>query len=64
MYGIPKAFKIKEEKTSAIWQPQIISIFWDSQTIIDYFKQCKNAASQVLKMQIYQKAKKLVQQKH
>ncbi len=62
MWGISEAFKIAEQKTREIRQPWVIGIFCDSQTAINHLKECDSAEGQALKMQIYQKAKKLLQQ--
>ncbi len=64
MWGISEALKIAEQKTQDIRQPWVISIFCDSQTVINHLKECDSAEGQELKMQIYQKAKKLIQQRH
>ena len=64
MWGISEAFKIAEQKAQDIRQPWVISIFCDSKTVINHLKECDSAAGQALKMQIYQKAKKLIQQGH
>ncbi len=56
MWGISEAFEIAEPKTLEIWQPWLISIFSDSQTILNHLKECHSAKSQVLEMQIDQKA--------
>lgn len=62
MWAISKKFRITEQKTSQVKQPWVISIFYNSQTIINYLKECDRHGDQALKIQIYQKAKKLVQQ--
>ena len=64
MWGISEAFKVAEQKTEKIRQPWVISIFCDSQTVINNLRECGSYVGQALKMQIYQKAKKLVQQGH
>ena len=61
MWGISEAFKVAEQRTRQIRQPWVISIFCDSQTIINNLRKCDG---QALKLRIYQKAKKLVQQGH
>ena len=40
MWGISEAFKVGEQKTRQIWQPWIINIFCDSQTIINNLRKC------------------------
>ena len=64
MWGISEAFKVAEQKTRQVRQPWIINIFCDSQTIINNLRSCDSGVGQALKMQIYQKAKKLGQQGH
>ena len=59
MWSISEAFKVAEQKTGAIRQPWVISIFCDSQTVINNLRECGSWVGQALKIQIYQKAKKL-----
>ena len=47
--------------TQEIWQLWVIGIFFALQTVINYLKKCKGAEGQKSKIQIYEKAKKLVQ---
>ena len=60
IWGISETFKVVEQKTEKIQQPWVISIFCDSQTVINNLRECGSYIIQALKMQIYQKSKKLV----
>ncbi len=62
MWDIFKAFKVTKQKTRYCGQPWIINIFCDPQTIINNLTRCNIGVGQALKMQIYRKAKNLVQQ--
>ena len=61
MWGIFEAFKFVEQKTEKIRQLWVISNFCDSQRVINNLRECGSYVGQTLKMQISQKAKKLVQ---
>ena len=64
MWGISEAFKVAEQKPRKVRQPWVISVLFHSQTVINNLRECGSCVSEALKMQIYQKAKKLVQQGH
>ncbi len=64
MWGISEALKVAERRTQQIWQPWIINTFCDSQANINNSRSCDSRAGQALKMQIYEKARQLVQQGH
>lgn len=60
IWGISEAFKVAEEKTKQVQEPWVISIFCDWQTTINNLRECNVYAGQALKLQLYQKAQKLV----
>ena len=64
IWGISEAFKVAEEKTRQVQETWVINIFCDSQTTINNLRECNVYAGQALKLQIYQKAQKLVEQGH
>ncbi len=64
MWGVSEAFKIVEKTTRQVQEPWVINIFCDSQSIIHNLRECNVNAGQALKLQIYQKAQKLVERGH
>ena len=64
VWSIFEVFKVVQQKTGQIRQPWVIDIICDSQTAFNNLRECRSCLGQALKMQIYQKAKKLVQQGH
>ena len=64
MWGISEAIKVAEQRTREVQHPLVINMFCDSQTTINNLRECHSSGGQALKMQIYQKAQRLVQQGH
>ena len=64
IWGVSEALKIVEKTTRQVQEPWVINIFCDSQSIINNLRECNIDAGQALKLQIYQKAQKLVEQGH
>ena len=64
MWGIFEAFKVADQRTREVQHFLVINIFCNSQTTINNLRDCHNSRGQALKMQIYQKTKRLVEQRH
>lgn len=62
MWGVLKTFKMVEKIIRQLQQPWTINIFYDTQSITNNLKQYNVGIGQALKLQIYQKAWKLVEQ--
>ena len=64
IWGISETLKVAGQKAIRTQQHLAVSIFCDSQTIINKLAKMDSSAGQALKIQIYQKADQLTQQGH